>query len=156
MKNRFLWMVLTGCLVSMVAGCSSTSGMHDAYVFPKVEGRVVNAETKEPINGVIVLRKHWSGAADVDEYVSAGEIQMQDVRIYTNDKGEFVVPSQRSLEVGGDQSWFSVTLKFMHTDYHMYSTNYLNRSGPPTGNEPLVQAGDIELIPMPTSSERGK
>ncbi len=142
--------------MSMVAGCSSTSGMHDAYVFPKVEGRVVNADTKEPIKGVIVLRKQWSGTADLDEYVSAGEIQMQDKRIYTNDKGEFVVPSKQSMTVGGDQSWFSVTLKFMHADYHMFSTNYVNHSGAPTGNEPVVQGGDIQLFPMPVSSTGGK
>jgi hypothetical protein len=155
MKNRFLTTVMAGCLVAMVAGCSSTDGLHNAYVSPRIEGHVIDADTKLPIERVLVLRQRRSLDAGLDEYVTAGEIQQREHTIYTNADGEFDMPSRTDLEMGSDRTWSAVTLKFIHPGYHMYSTNYVNHGGFVEG-EPLLQAGDIELrpVPMPASGSR--
>lgn len=137
-----------GCAVAaFVAGCQSTSPSQ--YISPRVEGRVLDAGTRQPIRGV-TMRRVVSG-----EDVAPGEIpkgaqalaQAPDVR--TGNDGVFALASERNLQLFRRSGWFSVTISFKHAGYASLMTNYtLANATNAAGGEPLVKTGDILLVPL--------
>lgn len=133
---------------SLIMGCKSSSNSPSRYVAPRVEGRVLDAQTRQPIGGVSVRR------IDPDTDVGAGEIPKgalaleQSLDIRTRKDGSFVVASKRDLELFGRSSWYSVAINFKHPGYASFTTNYTPANATPTpSGEPLVKAGDILLTP---------
>lgn len=145
-------MVFGGSLILSGGGCSTGDGLHSAYVSPQIEGRVIDSETQMPIDRVVIIRNPQATKAGMDDYISAGEIQYPQHSIYTKKDGEFKVPSKKNLEVGSDKTWNSVTLKFLHAAYQMYSTNFVH-GGADVDGESVLLTGDIQLDPLPASVE---
>lgn len=156
MNNKILWSMLSGCLLAAAVGCSTGEGLHSAYMQPRIEGRVIDADTQMPIERVVVLRNPQATVAGNDDYISAGEVQEEQHTVYTDKEGSFKVPSEKDLEMGGDRTWTSVTLKFVHPDYQMYSTNFVYGGGTDGDGEPLFQTGDIVLHRLPVHAGEWK
>ena len=156
MKNKFFLSAISGLLFTAVVGCSSGGGLHSAYIVPRIEGRVIDVDTQLPIRRVVVLRNPQATVAGNDDYLSAGEIQQKQHSIYSGKDGVFKVPSKKDLEIGSDKTWNSVTLKFTHPGYHMFSTNFVHSGGSSEEGEPVLQTGDIVLRPLPAHIDESK
>jgi len=150
--NRLSWFscMLAAC---MVAGCKSASPAH--YVAPRVEGRVLDADTRRPLSGVQVHRVDAYAAAASREVLKGGQSIENAAAVRTRSDGAFGLASERDLELFGQSSWSSITITFDHAGYALFTTNYTpaNATISPRG-EPEVQAGDILLEPLVQSQGR--
>jgi hypothetical protein len=128
-----------------LTGCKSAS----QYISPRVEGRVVDAQTHQPIKGVKVLRLTPGQDPDVDQAPVGDTALEQTPDIRTGRDGSFVLGSERDLELFRRSGWDSVTIAFKHPGYQTTTTNYtlVNAIIAP-GGEPLVKTGDIRLVPL--------
>jgi len=147
--SRWKRALLPGILMTAfaLAGCKSTSP--SKYIAPRVEGRVLDAQTRQPIGGVTV-RWFDPGAEVASGEIPKGALAMQqapDVR--TGKDGAFTLASKRNLALFGRSSWYSVAISFKHSAYAPFMTNYTPANAtPPASGEPLVKAGDILLVPL--------
>ena len=139
----------TGCLLFILlglilTGCKSSSPA--PYVSPKVTGRVIDAQTRQPIKGVKVQRLIPDQEPNVLTPVKGGQVLAKAPAVRTAADGSFVLTSQRSLLPLHRGGWYSVSLAFEYPEYARFVTNYSLRDAVKTPNgEPLVQAGDIPL-----------
>jgi hypothetical protein len=134
-------------LALALAGCQSTSPSQ--YIAPRVEGRVVDAQSHQPIAGVRVQRVTPDQNPNVDQTRPGDRALEQTPGVSSRKDGTFVLDSERDLELFRRTGWYSVTLSFTHSGYAPMTTNYslVNATNTPTG-EPLVRAGDILLAPL--------
>lgn len=133
------------------AGCKSGGSAS----FPQVRGRVIAADTHQPLAGVKVRR----GALDQDQSKYSDSLgppkgaQMieQAPAVRTDAAGRFVLDSERELTLFSHAGWYSVTVSFERTGYLLFETNYsiANISGHTIAGAPVVNAGDILLVPAP-------
>jgi hypothetical protein len=130
------------------AGCKSPSPSQ--YSSPRITGRVVDAQTRQPIAGVQVRRLTPDQDPNVDQAIKGGQRVEQTRAVRTSGDGTFVLVSQRNLALFQRLGWYSVTIAFSHPRYERLTTEFTlaNATNTPTG-EPLVQAGDIRLQPKP-------
>lgn len=134
--------------ISAFAGCKSAS--LSQYVSPRVEGRVLNAESRQPIEAVKVHRGLPGQAPAADPATKGAELLERTPAIRSRKDGTFVMASERGLDLFRQGGWYSVTLSFEHAGYASFTTNYTlaNATNTP-GGEPLVRAGNILLAPLP-------
>jgi len=135
-------------LAFAVAGCKSTSPSQ--YISPRVEGRVVDSQSHEPIQGVRVHRVVTGGGQLAAEPTHGGEI-MEDAPIVvsTGKDGGFVVDSQRDIALFNRSNWYSVSIVFEHPSYQPLTETYRSSNAVTTASgEPLVKAGDVLLVPV--------
>jgi hypothetical protein len=130
----------------VLAGCKSTSPSQ--YISPRVEGRVLDTQTHQPLEGVKVRRVIPDQSQTVAEVRKGGQIMEQTPAIRSRNDGTFALDSERGLEFLRRSSWISVTITFEQTGYESFTTNYslVHATNTPSG-EPLVKAGDILLVP---------
>lgn len=130
----------------VVTGCHSPSPSQ--YISPRVEGRVLDAQTRQPISGVMVRRLDPSRAGGAGEVIKGGQVLERAPFVRTAPDGAFAVASERDLELFLRSGWYAVTLSFEHAGYLAFTTNYTVANATlTTGGEPLVRAGDIRLVP---------
>ncbi len=140
--SRLLTLLL---LAAAVAGCRSLR--LGPYTSPRVTGRVLAADTHQPLAGVQVTRDSSERMRGVGEPPKGAELLLQQQAIETDGGGQFVFPSERALTVFRPAGWDSVLLAFQRAGYERFRTNYsITTAGTnsPTG-EPLLEAGDILL-----------
>ena len=141
--------LLFGCVIAacLVAGCKTTSP--SPYISPRVEGRVLDAKTHQPIAGVKVIRVEPDLEPAVDQALKGGQTMERTPAVRSIKDGTFILDSERDLELFRRAGWYSVTLTFEHAGYTSITTNYTvaNATNSPSG-EPLVKAGDILLTPL--------
>jgi len=130
-----------------IVGCQSTSPSR--YSSPRITGRVLDAQTQQPIPGVQV-RRLTPQDPNVDQAIKGGQNLEKSPAVRTDRDGNFVLVSQKNLTLFSRLGWYSVTLSFACPDYERLTTEYtlLNATNTPSG-EPLVQAGEIRLQPKP-------
>jgi hypothetical protein len=129
-------------LVITCTACKSPS----QYISPRIEGRVVDETTRQPIPDVYVRR---SSDVPRSRYpVKGAQALSTPAPIATGEDGGFVVGSERALVFLPHSSWASVTLYFNHPGYERLTRTYsqLDSTNAP-GGEPLVLAGEIPLRP---------
>jgi hypothetical protein len=135
--------VIAACVV---AGCQSTSP--SKYISPRVEGRVLDAQTRQPIDGVAVRRVVPYQEPRVDQARKGAEVMAQNPAVRSRKDGTFALESERALELFRRSGWYSVSLSFEQAGYFSFTTNYtIVHAIKTTAGEPLVQAGDILLLP---------
>jgi hypothetical protein len=144
-KHRILLVLaVTAC----VAGCKSTSPSQ--YISPRVEGRVLDGQSHEPIQGVRVHRVVQGGNQQVADTPHGGE-QMEEapVMVTTSADGSFVVDSERDIALFRHVSWYSVSIAFEHPAYTSYTATYMSSNAVTTASgEPVVHAGDVLMKPL--------
>jgi len=140
---------LIGCVlaVCVVAGCKSTSPSQ--YIAPRVEGRVLDAQTRQPIGGVTVQKINPGSDPAPGEIPKGAQALQQTPYVRTRSDGAFTLASKRNLEFFGRSSWYSLTISFRHSGYASFMTNYTPSSATATtSGEPLVKTGDVLLVPI--------
>ena len=138
-----------GCVIAacVVAGCKSTSPSQ--YISPRVEGRVLDAQSRQPIGGVIVRRVKPGAEAATGEVPKGAQAMAQAPDVRTGKDGAFTLASDRSLQLFRRSGWYSVAISFKHAGYASFMTNYTRANATNTpGGEPLVRTGDILLVPL--------
>ena len=105
-KNLSLSVLFVGIAVAL-SGCATKEGSETVLVQPRIEGRVVDADTQMPIKHVVIVRNPQASVPGDENYVSAGEVLEKQETIYSNGDGEFKVPpkneesdGERILDVG--------------------------------------------------------
>jgi hypothetical protein len=147
MLNKVL--PLGGCAIAValaacaVTGCKSSGS---EYISPRVEGRVLDSETHQPIYRVHVKRTTPSSAKS-DDYMRKGAQRMEEpFPAYTDKNGYFVIDSEKALVLFAQMNWFSVDISFEHSGYDRFVTNYTLMTATNTASgEPLVNTGDVYL-----------
>jgi len=142
--------VLALCLAALaVAGCKSRQ--ISPYVSPRVTGRVLAADTRQPLADVRVIRQQSTRRSDgTAQPVKGGAALMNaPVVVRTDRDGRFVLDAERVLAPLWGASWFSVDLVFQCPGYQRFQTNYslLNLSTNSVEGQHALSTGDILLQP---------
>ena len=135
------------------AGCKSSGS---EYISHRVEGRVLDADTHQPIYRVRVKRMP-PGSQQSDNFMRKGAQRMEEpFPEYTNKEGYFTIDSERALVLFAQMNWFSVDISFEHSGYDRIVTNYtlFNATNAPSG-EPLIKTGDV-LLHRTQSKQKNK
>jgi len=135
--------------VCVFTGCQSSPVLNSQYISPRVEGRVLDAATSQPIRNVSIQRLA-PGQTEVVSPPAVGDRTLEKTpAIRTDRDGRFDLDSERDLTLFGRAGWYSVTLAFTHKGYERFVTNYTLASAVVASNgEPVVKAGNILLQPV--------
>jgi hypothetical protein len=145
--NKGIALVL---LAVVLAGCQA--GKFTYYISPRVTGRVLAADTQQPLANANVRRVVPGPYAGADTQPKGGQLQMQPAGVRTEADGRFVLDAERDLtmlHLFRRGSWYSVTVSFNCSGYGSLQTNYSGASFTEhsAADVPLVNAGDILLQP---------
>jgi hypothetical protein len=136
---------------SLLIAAVTLSGCHSfvQYISPRVEGRVVDAQTHEPLADTRVEKLSFKKKPNPAEPPKGAQVLIQHNAIFTGADGTFVLDSQKAIAVFRSVFWYSIGLSFQHAGYQTFTTNYsaANATNTPSGT-PLVEAGDILLVPL--------
>jgi len=114
-----------------------------------VTGRVLAADTGQPIANVKVKRVNPTANQNYDDPAKGGQKLESAGGVRTDRQGRFILDAERALTLFQQQIWFSVTVSFQHEGYATLRTNFT--AGHTTTNAPdgapVVNAGDIRLRP---------
>ena len=128
-------------------GCQSSSPSQ--YVSPRVSGRVLDAQSNQPIKGVSVRRLAPEQGGDGHDPRKAGQVMLESSGVRTGRDGTFVLDSVRALGLFRQMDWYLVSISFSHAGYERFVTNYTLANATNTAKgKPLVTTGDIRLRPL--------
>jgi hypothetical protein len=142
--NRFLML----CLAALaVTGCKSRP--FSVAVSPRLTGRVVAADTGQPIADVLVRNLDQPDSASGTVPPKGGQLLHGKTTVRTDRDGQFALEAERVLAPFGGTGWFSVRLAFEHAGYERFLTNYsyLNLGTNSANGQPGLNAGNILLRP---------
>jgi hypothetical protein len=143
--RRFVSALATLFLVGSLAGCKTHSTSQ--YISPRVEGRVLDAHTRQPVKGVRVGRPPPGKTPSAAQPPKGGQVMGQSPTVWTRANGTFALPSERDLTFFGGGR-YSVTVCFEKSGDHRLTTDYtLANADLATNGEPIVKTGDILLEP---------
>lgn len=130
-------------------GCGSFQGPGIEFSAPRVEGRVLAAESGAPLRGVRVGRELHPDRHPLGGFWKGTEqLRLLQAETRTAKDGSFVLPAERVayLFTLGDVG-FNLRLVIQAANYQGWQTNYplkalSTNAGP---DEPLLDAGEIRL-----------
>ncbi len=142
MRNWW-WLVVLPFLLS---ACKSRP--LGPYVSPRVTGRVLAADTGQPLEHVRVTRGKPDQAPMAGCTPKGGEILMRKPPALTGADGRFALPCERVLSLFRGSGWNQIHLSFVHPGYLGFHTNCptLQATNTPAG-QPLLDIGDVRLQP---------
>ena len=140
--------ILGGTLLIGLTGCQSERLTH--YVSPQVTGRVLAADTREPLAHASVQRGGANPGFVAFGPPKGGQMLMQPGAVRTDADGRFVIGSKSVLAVFRQTGWVSVPVTYSHPGYETVRTNYTgaNDVSHADADVPVVYAGDILLRPL--------
>ena len=146
-----LTFIRTGCIFGLLmalTGCESGKLTH--YVSPQVEGRVLAADTREPLAHASVQRGGANPNFGAFGPPKGGQRLIQPGAARTDADGRFVLDSKSVLAVFRQTGWVSVPVTYSHSGYESFRTNYTgaNDIRHTDAGVPVVNAGDVLLLPL--------
>lgn len=132
----------------VLTGCGSVGFSH--YSTPQIAGRVLAADTGQPLAGAKVIRLQPGQSADQGRPVNGAQLLLQDRPETTGADGRFVLRGREYVSLLKPSGRWSARLAFQAAHYTMLETNFTKTniaSHPPSGT-PMVQVGDILLEPL--------
>jgi hypothetical protein len=145
LSARQLWLLLAAIALT---GCKSVSVSN--YISPRVTGRVIAADTGQPIAHVKVKRVNPTADQNFVDPAKGGQKLESAGGVRTDQQGRFMLDAERDLTLFQQQVWFSVTVSFQREGYTTLRTNFTAvhaTTNAPDG-APVVNAGDILLRPV--------
>src|SRR5438874_2073445 len=82
-------------MATMLVGCKS--GSLSSCVAPCVSGRVVAADTGQPLADAKVRRVNPNASQNVDEPAKGGQLMQQSPSAFTDQQGKFVLDAEMAL-----------------------------------------------------------
>lgn len=144
--NRLLALFLATVALT---GCESMP--FSPFTSPRVTGRVLAADSGQPLADVTVKSGAHSGDARGANPPKGGELLMAKAPVRTDRDGRFTLDTERVLTPFRGVGWHSVQLYFQRAGYEHFRTNYssLNLSTNSLHGEPsLLNVGEIRLQPV--------
>ena len=133
-------------LALALSGCQT--GSPAPYIAPRVVGRVLDAQTSQPVPNVKVRRVIPEETMDPTAPMHGGQVIERTPSVYTKADGTFVVESVRDLTPFRSSGWYGVKISFEHRDYQRRVIEYTLGSSTNTAKgEPVVPAGEVLLTP---------
>jgi hypothetical protein len=134
-------------------GCKSST--LSRYVSPRITGRIVDAGTQEPIQGVKVWRLNKNANRPPVDPPKGGQWMQQAPPFVMSDRdGQFSLESVRALAPFAHVYWNAGTISLEHPGYRPFSTNYTPAQATNTNKgEPLVDFGAIPLSKKQSKKE---
>jgi hypothetical protein len=141
---------IRGCLsvallcLFVAAGCKSWTP--SPCISPRIEGRVVDADTHQPL-AKVKITVNPGAKLDTGESPRGAQSISRERAIATDRDGKFVLDSEHDLVLLRRVTWYSVTLAFDRDGYDRLLKNFTLAdvgTNSPT-REPLIQTGDIPL-----------
>ena len=142
--NRYVAFLLAAVVL---AGCKSMP--FSPFISPRVTGRVLAADTRQPLADVTVKSGAQARGYGSGMLPKGGELLMAKAPLRTDREGRFTLETERVLTPFRGTGWLSVQLLFECPGYERFRTNYstLNVRTNSLNGEPLLDAGDILLHP---------
>jgi hypothetical protein len=126
-------------------GCKSHSPSQ--YISPRVEGRVLDIQTHQPIKDVQVRRITADQSYQIDDPPKGGQLMQKTAGVRSASDGTFVLESERDVALFQTLGWYSVSIAFQHPAYVGFRATYTVTEATNTAQgEPLIKTGDILLI----------
>ncbi|HWX21292.1 MAG TPA: hypothetical protein VN578_15435 [Candidatus Binatia bacterium] len=134
-------------LAAALTGCESAR--FGPYVSPRVVGRVVTADTRQPLEGVEVRRGRGEPRPKAGWSPKGAELLMRKGPVRTGHDGEFSLGSERVLALISWAGWSTVRLTFERPGCERFQTNYTmaNLLTNTPGDEPVLDAGVVLMRP---------
>jgi hypothetical protein len=142
-------LITSSLLLVALSGCQS--GNYNHYTAPEVTGRVLSADTHQPIANVRVFRSGENNNFEPFGPPKGGTLIIQPAPVMTDADGRFLLESKSVFALFRNAGWWTAPVTCQHAGYETFSTNYTASnviSNTPTG-APVVDAGDILLQPAP-------
>jgi hypothetical protein len=132
-----------------LAGCQSGGVVH--YTAPEVTGRVLAADTHQPLANVHVLRGEPGGNFEPFGPPKGGQQIIQPATVRTDVNGRFLLESKSVFALFRSAGWWSAPVTYQHAGYESFFTNYTSASvtSHTSAGAPVVDAGDVLLQPAP-------
>jgi hypothetical protein len=152
MKENGLGRVIAGltggALLLSVAGCQWVGFTNNTA--PQISGRVLAADTHQPLAGVQASRALHGAPAHPATPPKGAQLLQPGRPVVTDAQGYFVYPSQSYLTLLKSATWWSLRLSFQARGYVPGQTNFTPAqiSGHAADGTPLIDAGDIVLHPV--------
>lgn len=142
MVSRQLALLL---LTVALAGCSSIG--HSYYSSPRVTGRVLAAETHQPLPDAIVKRVVNYPTDGEDTAPKGGQLLIRFDGVRSDAHGRFALDAVKVATLFRRGGWQSVTVSFACNGYESFQTNFTPAQIEERSPEdvPVVEAGDISL-----------
>lgn len=146
-RNAVTVLVALLFAVGLGSGCSTHKASQ--YISPRVEGRVLDSQTRQPVADVEVRRFEPGQETSRDNFPHGGEVMQRTPPILSQPDGAFVLESQRDLALLRTLHWYSVSVTFALSGYERFTATYTPANTTNTAaGEPVVFAGDILLKPV--------
>jgi len=127
-----------------LTGCKSVS----QCISPRIEGRVIDAHTRQPIKDVLVARYNANEELKLKTPPKAGQLMERAKGLRTDATGSFKLDSIRDVAPFEHVTWYSVTLSFDHPAYtRLLATYTVADATNHVAGELSVSTGDILLVP---------
>ena len=148
MKFPVLPIILFAALLVLLTGCESGEFTH--YISPQISGRVLAADTHQPLSGVTVARVSAYRYGNSSGPVKGGQLLMQPAGVRTDAGGNFVLDGVSVFAIFRQPGWWTVPVVFNHSGYQSFQTNYTgaNVKGHSAEGVPVVSAGEVLLQPL--------
>jgi hypothetical protein len=132
-----------------LVGCKSV--LVSTYISPRVTGRVLAADSRQPLDGVKVKRVNPYANPDSGDLARGGQRMETMAGARTDPEGRFVLDAERDLTLLKQQVWYSVIVSFQRDGYVTLRTNFTaaNTATNAPDGAPVVNAGEILLHPLP-------
>jgi hypothetical protein len=139
--------ILLPFLLAALAGCQS--GDYNHYTAPEVTGRVLAADTHQPIANVWVRRPGSSDNFEPFGPPKGGQLLIQPAPVFTDADGRFVLESKSVFALFRSAGWWSAPVIYQRAGYETFLTNYTaaNLVSNTFAGPPVVDAGDVLLTP---------
>jgi hypothetical protein len=136
--------VVVACLLS---ACSLAP--RSQYVAPRISGRILDAQSRQPVKDVRVRRVESDAPATSTGSAGGARLLEETDAVRSQGDGSFVLSSVRSLDVFQSFGWYSVTVAFERGGYQSCRRSYtlVNATNSPSG-EPRIDTGDILMAPL--------
>jgi hypothetical protein len=130
-------------LALFLSGCKGWS--LSQCVSPRVTGRVLDSETRQPLERVEVHRVIQSRPSNNTPPKGGQELQNAPRIVLTSADGSFKLDAIYSVAAFQVYSWSSVDVQVRYAGYLTLTTNFAAAVVTDSGGEPCVNAGDILL-----------